>query len=575
MEDNFDNEVIQLTLGDWTWNASITGFINIIGKENVKFNGCTAEVPIYYLENFEEKYFKYFIDTYEKTLPWYRIVSFKETIEHYRENAFKNFNLQGLKGINAYIGDTAKRYLTSKSITSAFELMGIAERIGELEKRLQRIKEPKDGNVFDKEKTGIVENVKKQFDTLEEIIGYCGSNKGRRFIGAKNVIYSIIKNGWNGVSFLNKQTKIKDVYEDYRTYFVNEAMDYLKADKSKYKYPCFTCGSPIKDFSNDMGFINQSGFDVARKSSHVWNFVNDVALCPVCKLIYSCLPAGFSYVGDTGLYINANMTMENNIKVNSNVRFNVTQAGREHNSRKIYWVLLEAIKKQHLSRQKYELADVQVVRWESESYKFNLLPEATIELVKEFEKEIGELINTWYKEGKDSYGIYEQVLENIFNNRNQFLLIYKLLHYKTAAPKDGFFHMGNVINILKINFRLIQNLGGMEKMGKGFYYINSAKEAGEKLRNAYLEKDPKTGKIPGISYRLLNALKTGNKNMFMDVVINCYLYVGKPIPNIITEALRDEDGVFETIGYAFVSGLNGTRQDVDNKKDNKEENENG
>ena len=142
MEDNFDNEVIQLTLGDWTWNASITGFINIVGKDNVKFNGCTAEVPVYCLENFEEKYFKYFIDTYEKTLPWYRIVSFKETIEHYRENDFKNLDIQGLKGINSYIGDTAKRYLTSKSIMSAFELIGIAQRIAELEKRLQKIKEP-------------------------------------------------------------------------------------------------------------------------------------------------------------------------------------------------------------------------------------------------------------------------------------------------------------------------------------------------------------------------------------------------------------------------------------------------
>lgn len=575
MEDNYDNEVIKLTLGDWMWNASITGFINIVGKEHVRVYECTAEIPVYCFENFEEKYFKYFIDTYEKTLPWYRIISFKETIDYYRENDFKNLNLQGLKGINTYIGDTAKRYLTSKSIMSAFELMRIAERIEELEKRLQKIKEPKDENVFDKEKPNIVESIKKQFDTLEEIIEYCGSDEGRRFIGAKNVIYTIIKNGWNGVSFLFRQTKIKDVYEDYRTYFVNCATNYLKSDKSKYKYQCFTCGSPIKDFSNDMGFINQSGFDVARKSSHVWDFVNDIALCPVCKLIYSCLPAGFSYVGDTGLYINANMNMENNLKVNSNVRFNVTRIGREQNLRKIYGVLLEAIKKQHLSRQKYELADVQVVRWENESYTFNLLPEATIKLIKEFEKEIGELIKTWYKEGKDSYSIYEQVLDNIFNNRNQFLLIDKLLHYKTASPKDGFYHMGNIIDILKINFRLIQNLGGMEKMGKGFYYINSAKEAGEKLRNAYLEKDPKTGKIPGISYRLLNALKTGNRNMFMDVVINCYLYVGKAVPNIITEALRDEDGVFETIGYAFVSGLNGARQDGDNKTNNKEENENG
>ncbi|HEX2927713.1 MAG TPA: Cas8a1 family CRISPR/Cas system-associated protein, partial [Ruminiclostridium sp.] len=433
MDKLYENEVISLTLGDWTWNASVTGFINIVGQGNVSCNGSTVEIPVRCLKNFEERYFKYFIDTYEKTLPWYKLVYFKKTIENHRENEFKNLNLQGLKGINTYIKDTAKRYLTGNSIKSAFELMGIAERIQQLEKGLEKIKEPKDEAAFEKEKPNVVEEVKKQFEILNEILEYCGSDSGRRFIGAKNVIYAVIKNGWNGVCFLNPQTKIKDMYEDYRTYFVDEAVNYINSCDKKYKFRCFTCGSPIKDFSNDMSFINQSGFDVARKPSHVWNFTNDIALCPVCKLVYSCLPAGFAYVNDTGLYINANINMLYNIRVNSNVKASVNDIGIEQNLRKIYRVLVEAMKNQQLERQKYELADVQVVRYKNESYKFNLLPESTIKLINDFSEKIEGLIKTNYKEGKESYSIYELVLEHILNNQNLFLLINKLLHYKIST----------------------------------------------------------------------------------------------------------------------------------------------
>lgn len=42
--------------------------------------------------------------------------------------------------------------------------------------------------------------------------------------------------------------------------------------------------------------------------------------------------------------------------------------------------------------------------------------------------------------------------------------------------------------------------------------------------------------------------------MFMDTLLNCYLYVSKPVPSIILEGLKDDEA-FKTIGYAFVSGL--------------------
>lgn len=83
--------------------------------------------------------------------------------------------------------------------------------------------------------------------------------------------------------------------------------------------------------------------------------------------------------------------------------------------------------------------------------------------------------------------------------------------------------------------------------------IWAAKTAGEELKKRYQGKAAQH-KLPGICYGLLNALKTSNKEMFMDVTLNCYLYVRMQVPRVITSALSN-DKEFGTMGYAFVAAL--------------------
>lgn len=85
--------------------------------------------------------------------------------------------------------------------------------------------------------------------------------------------------------------------------------------------------------------------------------------------------------------------------------------------------------------------------------------------------------------------------------------------------------------------------------------VTISNKCGYYLREAYKQKDPNTNKLSGISYRLLNALKVNDKDMFMDTILNCYLYVKKSVPPVLLEVLKDEEDIFKTVGYAFVSGL--------------------
>lgn len=83
--------------------------------------------------------------------------------------------------------------------------------------------------------------------------------------------------------------------------------------------------------------------------------------------------------------------------------------------------------------------------------------------------------------------------------------------------------------------------------------VKNAKAAGYYLRKEYTSKGS-DNKLPGICYRLLNALKTSNSDMFMDVTLNCYLYVNCQVPKVMTDVLGQEKS-FSTMGYAFVAGM--------------------
>lgn len=543
------SEKVRIYLEDWLLNSGIVGLYNILykSKDSVTTGDNYIEFDIEVLNNFEEKYFSYFIFEYEKSLTWYKIISFEDVIYIHEQNKLQKFDEKSLEYLNKYISDTAKKFVKSNSYVAAFELIGIKEEMQSLEKDLVTLKLKKGQSLQD-----IFPEVIKTFDVIKKIISNLKRTEVKRYVAAKNVMYSIIKNGWNGVCFLNPQTKEKDMYKDYKEYFVSPAIEYINSDKSKYKYDCYACGEKMKDMKNDLAFLNEIGFDVNRKSSHVWNFNNDIAVCPICKLVYSCVPAGFSYAIDSGIYVNENNFMPNAININGKIKSEILKM-TDNNRSLTYRALVESIKEQFADSNKYELSDVQVVRYVNEEYRFNILTRSVLKLVYECKEELGELISSGYREVNTYFNIYDIVLNNLFNSQNMYLLMHKMLLYKLTDPKNCYFNWKQTINVMKINKKFMRRLGYMGKTRDDI--VIDGNRQGYFLREAYKRKDPGTSKLSGIAYRLLNALKVNDKDMFMDTVLNCYLYVKKAVPSILLEVLKDDEDVFKTVGYAFVSGL--------------------
>lgn len=556
---------IKLTMEDWMLNAGIIGVYNILEHAGDKVVVCDnyIEFDKECLNGFEDKYFRYFIDTYLQTLSWYKIVSYESVIDHYEQTNFQDFNEESLDKLNGYITNTVKYYLKSASYKAAYDLIQLDADILELEKKLTSIKLGKKERLEDK-----IQEVKGNFQVLKEIIAYFNNEEAKKYLAGKNAVYTIIKNAWNGVSFLFNQTKEKDMYTDYKNYFVNPVQEYVNSDKTKFKYHCFICGNEMKDLSNDLSFLNVTGFDVARKSSHVWNFTNDVAICGLCKLIYSCMPAGITYANNKGMFINANSTMREAININNKIKADVLgKDGKEHSLN--YKALITSIQEQFNESFKYELSDIQVVRYEDEKYKFNILARNILEVIFKSKGELNKLMNCGFTEVKTYFNIYDLVIESLLNNQNLTVLIHKLLIYKLSNSNDCRYSGRNLLSMLRINYNFMKEIGYMgnidvQKSEKDI--IDRASGAGYWLRQAYAGKGS-VDKLNGIAYRLLNALKTNNTSMFMDTVLNCYLYTRKEVPGVFLDTLKDDEA-FKHIGYAFVTGLIEGKKDENGGKDN-------
>lgn len=558
-------EYLEFRLDDWRSNVSIIGLMNILdndeeGQYEIVKNGFDEylKVSIKSLENFEEKYFKYFIDTYEKNLPWYRIISYKNEVEKFIKTDLSEFKKDDFEKLNKQI-DLVKDYLKRPNYTKVFEYIESDIEITKLIKDIKKIKLRKKEEISDR-KEEILENLK----IMQEIINYCNTETGRKYLGAKGAIFTFINKGIGGVSFLNKQTKEKDIYKDYKEYFLDTLNNYLEEDKKKYKYNCFNCDNKIKNLNTGIGILNDTGFDLARKPTHVWFEENDVGICDICSFLYSCFPAGFNYSSYEGIFVNANSSIEELKRVNSQISMEVNKV---KDTRGIsYRALVNTISKKSIEELKYELDDVQVIRYKNEKYNFNILSKYSLSIINDSIEDLESLSNAGYKIGNDYISIYDEVLDRLFNNQNMYTLIYKLFSYKLTNTSfvNAYYNTSHIYRIIRINTRKLKEVIDLGNESANAF-VEKYRKYGYFLALEYKKKDSNyENKIRGISYRMLNALKTRNAENFMHNLINSYMYMSLSIPKDMVKALENDDNL-GTIGYAFVAGLNSYGISDDNK----------
>ncbi|EEP7698862.1 type I-B CRISPR-associated protein Cas8b1/Cst1 [Listeria monocytogenes serotype 1/2b] len=552
---------IEVRSNDWLINAGLVGFLNIVGKDNVKIDGQSIYFTADLLEDFETKYFNFFIQEYKETLAWSKIVSYKEAMERFRADGFASFDEDALNNLNKYVKNVVKFYLKKANYIKVFPLINSDANVNKWLENLNTINLTKKQK-WEEVKPDIVEKVEQIYTQLDVIIDFCTSEKGLRYLGAKNLIYSVINKGWSGVSFLFKQTKFIDPYLDYKTTFVDPVIEHLDTDLSKAKYNCFNCNQPIKNLKLDLSFMNEVGFDTARKTSHVWGFNNDVATCPICRLVYSCVPAGFTYVYGEGMFVNDSYGVNELHRVNERMRKSILRFNKDGiNSTNTYQALVESITSEHENNRRYELADIQLIRYENEHYHFNLLSKKMLHIMNDSKEILKSLIRCGYNEGNLNINLYKEVIQHLMNNENLFTLIHKLIFYKQSSVNGLYYNMWNVSGVLEINTKFLKEIEVMTNIEERD--LTNAQKSGGDFKQAYVDKNSEN-KVSSITYKLLNALKLNDKNGFMDILLNSYSYLGKPVPTVFMSSFSSKE-TFKSIGYAFMIGVSANKTKSKNK----------
>ncbi|MCI1903910.1 MAG: type I-B CRISPR-associated protein Cas8b1/Cst1 [Enterococcaceae bacterium] len=553
-------DVIEFRLNSWMENAAICGLVNIIGKENVEINQQSIIVPLTELKNFEEKYFRYFAEQYEALSSITKILEYEEKKDKFEQTDFKDFDEKALKELQEYL-TLVKRYGESNSYKAVYPLIDSATDISDLISGLKQFKFGKTALQNQQDET--LEQVKKCYQNLDQIYEYYKRPDVQRYLPAKIQIYSVINKGYSDVSFLNRQESKGDFFIKYHEYFVEPVLEYLKNTHEKDKLNCMNCGRLIKNADIPYSFINQAGFDKNRKTSNAWNFTNDLYMCPICRLLYTCIPAGFTYVYNQGLFVNDNHSVQVLLQINQGIRLNILKLNKDNvKTTNTYAALIRTLQEEMVRQNKRALNDVQVVRFENDRYYFNLLPKIVLQTISDSQSELSSLLSAGYYLNGDYHSLYQESITHLLNNTNLFMLIYQALRLKLTGERV-FANDAQILNLIKINQKFLEELIKVHKMEKE--ELQKIRTAGYWFRKEYSnENKPKS-----IGLKLLNALRANDKDSFMDVLLNSYMYINKQVPKVFLDIFLDDE-LFKTIGYSFVSGIIG-KEYQENKGGNADE----
>ncbi|WP_255356304.1 type I-B CRISPR-associated protein Cas8b1/Cst1 [Thermoanaerobacter sp. YS13] len=82
---------------------------------------------------------------------------------------------------------------------------------------------------------------------------------------------------------------------------------------------------------------------------------------------------------------------------------------------------------------------------------------------------------------------------------------------------------------------------------------------GQELKKKFLSSKAEN-KITSLAYRLISALRIGDVNTFMNLIIRTYMSYNMEVPALFVSCINDRDN-FCALGYSFVNGLLGTKKD--------------
>ncbi|EQF23389.1 CRISPR-associated family protein [Clostridioides difficile CD160] len=593
--------------GDWFFNMGIVGFLNIIKKADVKEQVFIIEDYIEFdssfLENFHNYYFDYFMDEYDVSKRIRKSVDYsinfikskpdkiKDGIKKIKDNikqqndkvkkfdednsnlikekldimskikSYDEFDLLEtlideiidifkIKSINDRLTANLYKYVVQDNYFGQVSFLNVAKAkldldglkqvmfndylrqiiyLGELEDLLEE-------NDYDKLKIYLNDRL----DSISKDV-----NEKKVSKSSINTIEKIMKEINN--KFIKKNKSIEDI----RLY-----IDSLEV--------CEMCGS-YKGILDEYSESNFAPLGVSTNNARnmFWNQEYTTSICDVCKLILFCTPAGATYTRKNYLsneenefYLFVNMDTSINELFDGNANLKSKDNKSLVNQEEVpFNNFIKNIVEENREKSEWKLHNTLFVEFkasiDSKKCKINYFNIPNY-LAKFF---TNKKINIKLQNIHDNK-LKSNVIDLLLKNKDLKHLINNTLRNKVR---------NDIENVSKSNisgidcFKVVEVRKLISDYKKGVYKMDDKNleviyNAGRDINDYYVDKDSKN-KIGGITYKLLNLIKVGNRNDFMQTILRIFSSCEKIPPVEVLGILSEKDLDFESIGYAFITGL--------------------
>ena len=540
-----ENEIC-LHLNDALYNAGLVGLIRVL-EEMDEFNidgpcfrydekGSSVIVrKTAFSKKFTDAYVDVLLQHYGSNTMYMQLVAALENIQNADR---KNRNFQdNLKKCVQQLGKTIKR----PSYKSGFEILekyyGIGYDFIGTADIIKTEKEPE-----------------KQLKMIEEITREFKNDEVQHVLELKDITYTQVQNYWNGISFLHKSKNKEPLEKAFTSYFM-EAIWNEKPRKRKKSIQCFQCGRDLPARSPSMAWVNQTMPDIKRKTDSFWNYNPDFYLCPYCSLVYACIPIGFTSFASEGIFVNDNRSIR--CLMSANNFDNVS----DELKRDPFAVIINRFALNTREKQAQNLTqNIQVIRNSHGNYQVNTLTADMLNAFIALKPVLQKLL-------KANPYLFHKTLEYVLNSRELYGFL--TLEYRKALKEGQRFNIYSLI--LEVQIEMFGRKKGNDMINSRMDKKAKAYKAGQALREN-VERVDQNGKsranskrLVGVTYHLLNALQSGNSQLFMNTVERRYLSLGLDIPSIFLDAIGNDE-LMQIIGHAFVQGLNSSESNVANNK---------
>ncbi len=604
---------------EWFYNAGIIGFLRILkhnDKNFAKMQDNYIEFDTKDLKNFHQNYFKYFFDTYnvaERVSS--RIDTSFEKIKNYlsQENANEKEIKEKIKKEKKYIKAIIKSQLDKIKKINEEIYSNILEEYDKIEKAEEK-----------EELKTIQENIKKEIqkDEINKRItmnffksilskNYFGqpsflnvvktalSYEEQQEVMYKDYISNIIELDFMQDITENKYTieeikehiqktnselltkEVQQIYNNLNKKFIerNKSLEEIKEYlQNKVFTICYMC----ENEHTITGNYSESNFAPLAISSDnmknfFWNQNAEFPVCDICKLILFCIPAGITTISkivkeqDKGKsiykekeilsFVNDDMSIEELLRTNN---YFSEKSKKDKNMENPYTDLILNIVEENKEISEWQLQNIFVVEFETEYGAYSRMQYFNIKrYVARF---FIEYANTMLSKIKD-YGYKLQIVDSILKNKDiKYVINDRLLEeIKKDSPFGYYSYLGTKIratlNLLKKEENKME-----EEIKKNNAKLSVLYNLGLDI-HATLKAKKEENKLNGYTYKMLNAIRVGNKQELMDTIIRIHMSLEKDISPIFIEIMKDTSLGYEAIGQSFLAGL------ISNKKEEEQVNE--